>query len=486
MSRKLEELVPHDKENEVLKMYNCGPTVYSRQHIGNYRAFAEWDILHRALEYLGYKVERIVNITDVGHMTADEDFGEDKMEKSASESGKDPLVIADDVIATFLEDLQALNILHPDGTMIKDEDVDPQRVKEHNWTRATQYVEEMIEVIKRIERNGYTYETEQALYFDIAKFPSYTDMSGQSLDEKEVGVRDEVNIDPGKRHPADFVLWMKLYGKYKNHIMKWDSPWGIGFPGWHIECSAMGWSELGEYIDIHTGGVEHIGVHHSNERAQNYGAFGHDLVRMWVHNAWLVGKKGEKMSKSEGKVFTVPELVDMGFSALDLRYYYLSVKYRKPLYFSIEGLESARSSRASLLSKIASLLSDLNINVDHLSEEDVDPEMKKKFMTALSNDLNISEALAVLNEVLNSDLEKRTILATIKSFDKVLGLDLLDQRRSKEDNSELLKELLEARGKARMEKDYKRSDDLREEIEKLGYSVKDTSEGQKVSRIITV
>ncbi len=492
LTRQLEEVIPYDEKTNTVKMYNCGPTVYKRQHIGNYRAFSEWDILHRVLIYLGYKVERIINMTDVGHMTEDDDFGEDKMEKTAKATGKDPYTIADEVIVTFLEDLKTLNILHPDGTKITEDNIDPKKVKEHRWTRATEYISEMIETIKRIEKGGFTYMTDQALYFDVTKYPGYTELSRQNLSEKETGARDDVNVDPNKKNPADFVLWMRLVGKYKNHIMKWDSPWGVGFPGWHIECTAMGSTELGEHIDIHTGGMEHIGVHHSNERAQNYGAFGHDVVKMWVHNAWLVGKKGEKMSKSKGNVYSILDLLEMGYTGLDIRYYYLSVKYRKPLYFSIGGLESSRSSRLSLVDKVSEIIAGLDNSGSKQSKGEIIKEYDDRFIESISNDLNIPEAFAVMNDMLSSDNSSADKIATLRSFDKVFGLDLIEEANKRKsqntdiDESELpeaIKKLVEDRKRSREEKNFTESDRLRDELTKMGYLVVDTEDGQKVTKI---
>ncbi|GAB4161924.1 MAG: cysteine--tRNA ligase [Candidatus Dojkabacteria bacterium] len=467
LTRQLEEVTPY-KPGEIT-MYNCGPTVYSRQHIGNYRAFAEWDILHRALLYLGYKVNRVTNITDVGHMSSDEDFGEDKMEKQAGKEGKQPIEIADEIIKTFMQDVAALNYLNPDGTAV-DPKIDPKKVGEHNWTRATDYIEQMIKTVQSIEKAGYTYETEQAIYFDVTKYADYTALSKQNLNEKEVGVRDEVNVDPDKKHPADFVLWMKAVGHYANHIMRWESPWGVGFPGWHIECSAMGCDKLGEHIDIHTGGIEHIGVHHTNERAQNFGAFGHEVVKMWVHNEHLIAKDGGKMAKSLGNIYTVPQLVEMGYAPLDLRYYYLTAKYRQPLYFSLEGLDGAKNARHSLVTK----LWEVNQKADG-GKGEILKEYKQQFIEALEDDLNKPKALAVVAELLKAESKPEDIIATLLDFDQVLGLNLkstLDDQVPAEVN-----QLLNKRKAARESKDFALSDKLREEIESLGYTVKDSSDG---------
>ncbi len=314
----------------------------------------------------------------------------------------------------------------------------------------------------------------------MTKFEDYTKLSGQRLEDKAVAVRDEVEQDPDKKHPADFVLWMKLVGKYENHLMKWDSPWGVGFPGWHIECTAMGCANLGEHIDIHTGGIEHISVHHTNEIAQNHAAYQHQVVDMWVHNEWLVGKKGDKMAKSQGNVYTVPELVDMGFDPLELRYYYLSVKYRQPLYFSIEGLESARNSLRSLRGKVAEKTRKLE-NFEKINEGKLLEKYDTEFRNSLQDDLNSAKALAVLNEVLGSDEKVEDILTTVNEFDKVFGLDLVrEESEGEEAYPEEVLELLGERETARAKGDYAESDRLRDEIKKHGYTVMDSAEGQKL------
>lgn len=470
------------RHGKCLKIYNCGPTVYSRQHIGNYRAFAEWDVLHRALLYLGYCVERVTNITDVGHMTTDEDFGEDKMDKAAAKSGKQPIDIANEVIETFLEDLSKLNIIHPDGTAIDLKHDSSANVAEHSWTRATDYIKEMVEAVEKIEKAGFTYETEQAVYFDVRKYDKYTELSRQKLEEKEVGVRDEVNVDPDKKHPADFVLWMKLAGKYENHIMHWTSPWGEGFPGWHIECSAMGCSKLGDHIDVHTGGIEHIPVHHTNERAQNFGMFGHDMVDMWVHNEHLVGRAGGKMSKSLGNIYTIPELEELGYDPLDLRYYYLTVKYNQPLYFSLEGLDSAKESRISLQNKIshlASSTSQADLGDRHALTEYID-----RFKEALADDLNTPVALSIISDLLKVDAESEVLLSTIASMDNVLGLKLIENAFTEIEVTPEIAAILESRAMARANKDYSKSDQYRNELNQLGYDINDKPDGTQELRKI--
>lgn len=471
LTRQEEEITVSNPDG-VLRIYSCGPTVYSRQHIGNYRAYINWDIFHRALDYLDYKVKRVVNITDVGHLTSDDDWGEDKMEKGAKLEGKSPDQIADYFIRLYLSDLSTLNILTPSG-----EEIDPSMniadLGKYNWTRATEYIDAMIELNKMIEANGYSYETDQALYFDVSKYPDYTRLSGQKLSEKIVGARNEVNQDPKKRNPADFVIWMKRKGIYENHLLHWPSPWGDGFPGWHLECSAMGWKVLGDSIDVHTGGVEHIGTHHPNGIAQNYGAHKKEVVKIWAHNEHLQTIEGSKLAKSEGNALTLPELISAGFDPMDFRYFVGSVNYRMPVRFSLTAMEGAKNARINLLEKLRLLATDGR-------DGKIIDEYREKFVEALENNLNVSEAFAVLTAVVKSSHKAADIIATALDFDRVLGLKLaqgLELNIPPE-----VKELLEEREEARKSGDYGKSDDLRDKILSAGYKVLDTSEGQKISK----
>lgn len=478
LHRKVVEIEPNRKGE--ITMYNCGPTVYFRMHLGNIRAYVNWDILHRSLLYLGYKVKRVMNITDVGHMTSQDDFGDDfgtdKMDRQAEKEGVEPIDIANKYIDTVLDDYRKLNILAPNGKEIP-EDMNYESVAEYGWTRATEYIDEMIEIVKRMEERGYTYETKQAIYFDVTKVPDYNIFTGQDLSEKKIGVREEVGVDPEKRNPADFVLWMKKVGKYEDHIMNWSSPWGDGFPGWHIECSAMGTAILGENFDIHTGGIDHIPVHHSNERAQNIGAFGHPVVKYWVHNEWLVNNHDEKLSKSKG-ADTLPEVLDLGYDPMDIRYLFLSVNYRAKMNFSMDALDGARNSRLALVKRIK----ELGNNVGEVLPEYVD-----LFKKDIENNLNMSGVLALINELLKSNQKDEDKLATILDFDKVLALNLDSALQENGDSDglkdEKLDELLEKRLKAKEEKDYALADSLRDEIKELGYLISDTPEGQVVSKI---
>lgn len=477
LDKKIVEIEPN-KEG-VISMYNCGPTVYYRMHLGNIRAYVNWDILHRALLYLGYKVNRVMNITDVGHMTSQDDFGddfgEDKMDRQAEREGVEPIDIANKYINTVLDDYRALHILAPNGKEIPD-DLNHENVSEYGWTRATEYIQEMIEIIKRMEERGYTYETDQAIYFDVTKVPDYTIFTGQKLEEKSVGVREEVGVDPDKRNPADFVLWMKKVGKYEDHLMNWPSPWGDGFPGWHIECSAMGTAILGENFDIHTGGIDHIPVHHANERAQNIGAFGHPVVKYWIHNEWLVNKDNEKLSKSKG-ADTLPEILELGYDPMDVRYLFISVGYRVKMNFSLEALDGARNSRLALEKKVL----ELGEKKGNLLSKYVEA-----FKKELENNLNISGVLALVNEMLKSENTDEDKLATILDFDRVLGLGLDNIKKEEgysEGDSATLDRLLKERSEARENKDYAKADSIRDKIAELGYKVIDGPDGQSVERI---
>lgn len=462
------------KEGEI-SIYSCGPTVYSRMHIGNIRAYVNWDILHRALLYLGYDVKRVMNMTDVGHMTSYDDFGsdfgEDRFDRQSEREGIEPLDIANKYIDTVLDDFRLLNILAPSGDSIPD-DLTHNDIENYNFPRATEYIGEMIETIKKIESNGYTYQTKQALYFDVTKVDNYTIFTGQKLEEKEVAVREEVEVDPDKKNPADFVLWMKKYGKYEDHLMNWESPWGVGFPGWHIECTAMGTALLGQEFDIHTGGVDHIPLHHTNERAQNIGAFGHAVVKYWVHNEWLVTKGDDKLSKSRGNAQDLPGVLSIGLEPMDVRYLLATINYRTKIHLTEESFKGARNARLATVRRIR----ELGDKKGSLIEEYVG-----KFKDALRDNLNMSEAIAIVNELLKSDNSSEDVLATVLDFDNVLGLNL-DKVKEVEIPSEVEK-LLKLRQEARERKEYAESDILRNEIEKLGYLVKDTSEGQKLEKI---
>ena len=472
LDRKVVDIQPI-KDNQI-SIYSCGPTVYFKMHIGNIRAYINWDILHRALLYLGYDVKRIMNLTDVGHMSSTDDFGsdfgEDKMDRQAQREGITPLDIANKYIDSVLDDFKRLNILAPSGEKIP-KDLNFSGVEKYGWSRATNFVNEIIDMIIKIESNGYTYETQQAVYFDVSKLPDYNIFTGQELSEKEIGVREEVNVDPEKKNPADFVLWMKRVGKYKDHIMNWPSPWGDGFPGWHVECSAMGTNILGENFDIHTGGIDHIPVHHTNERAQNIGAYGHPSVKYWIHNEWLISKEDKKLSKSAGAQ-TLDEIISLGFEPMDIRYLFSSIHYRTRIAFSLEALQGARNSRVAVLRKIKELGSERGSVIEEYIE---------KFKQELENNLNMSGVYSLLNDLLRSTFSKGDILATVEEFDRVLGLNLTESKS--EDISSNVEELLKQRESARESKDFEQSDRLRDLIAQKGYRVMDTANGQSIEKI---
>lgn len=473
MTKKVEEIKP-DKDG-VVTIYSCGPTVYWRMHVGNLRAYAEWDILHRALLYLGYDVKRVMNFTDVGHMTDDDDFGEDKVEEMAAEKGQTPYEISNYYIRTVIEDFYTMNYLSPSGDLLKP-DTEINELGKYGWLRASEFVDEMIDFVKKIEKNGFTYETKQAVYFDISKYDDYNRLFKQNLEEKKVGAREEVEVDPEKKNPADFVLWMKKVGKYKNHIMSWDSPWGEGFPGWHLECSAMGCDVFGTSIDIHTGGIDHIPIHHTNERAQNYGFCKEEVVKYWVHNEFIRTPKNEKLSKSKGNALTLDEIIEAGFDPMDLRYHYVSVNYRTALQFNWDALEGSKKARLSLIKKVNDLNSD---GADGELLEDY----VEKFKNLLSDNLNMSGVFALISELLKSKEKPADIVKTILDFDRVLGLKIGESLKSDVSVPEEVEKLLVEREEARKEKDFEKSDSLRDEILKHGFKVLDTDQGQKVERI---
>jgi len=472
LTRKKEEFKPITPGK--VKIYSCGPTVYSRMHLGNIRAYAEWDILHRALLFLGYDVERYINFTDVGHMTADEDFGDDKMEKQSKLESKTPKEVSDYYIQTVINDFASLNYLHPNGEEV-DPNITPAQTVDYNWLRATLHVKDMIEYVKQIEKNGYTYETDQAVYFDVSKFSDYTKLSRQKLEDKLVAVREGVDVDPDKKQPVDFVLWMKRVGKYANHLQHWNSPWGDGFPGWHIECTTMGCKNLGDHFDIHTGGVDHIPVHHSNEIAQNFGYYQHPVVNVWMHNEFITRTDGAKMSKSAGDFANLDTLEKDGFSPMDLRYQLISVNYRMPMSINSEVLTAARKARLKIVNKSRTWN---KINSEN-TKGDVIESYIVEFKEALEDDLNMSKALSIVHKMLgDSESKPKDLLATLFSMDLVLGLSLekdLTIRKNKIPSK--IQDLANKRAVARASKDFDLSDKYRDEIEVAGYTILDTPEG---------
>ena len=436
-------------------MYSCGPTVYKPAHIGNLRAYVFMDELRRILEYCGYKVKSVMNITDVGHLVSDGDDGDDKMSKSARETGKDPLEIAAEITSRFMADIDSLNIKRPT--------ICP---------KATDNIPEMIAVVQALLDKGYAYQTEDGIYYSVEKFAGYGKLSGVKLEDQRHGARVEVNSF--KRHPIDFALWKKAA---PNHLQQWNSPWGMGFPGWHIECTAMSKKYLGETFDIHTGGVDHIPIHHENEIAQAEAWLGHKAVNYWMHNEFML-IDGGKMSKSLNNVYTVADVVEKGYTPMELRYLYLNVQYRQKLNFTWEIMESAKAAYGKLCSQ---LLAHKNSNVT--TDKAVLDEYKQKFEDAITDDLNVPLALGVLWTMFKLPKSKDVYNLALQ-FDKVFALDfdkVKEEAKPELDIPEDVKAMAELRLQARREKNWAESDRLRDVIAYMGYSVKDTKDGYELT-----
>ena len=456
LTRKKEEFTPLN--DKLVTMYSCGPTVYSYAHVGNLRTYIFMDLIRRVLKYDGYKIKGVMNVTDVGHLLADGDDGEDKMQKADREQQKSPWEIAAFYSDVFFKDIASLNINKPEII-----------------AKATDHIPEMIEFVQVLLEKGYAYEISDGIYFDISKFPSYGKLSGQSIEEKEAGARVEENSE--KRHPADFALWKKAD---KNHIMQWPSPWGMGFPGWHIECSAMSRKYLGEVFDLHTGGIDAVPVHHENEIAQNEARAGKQTVNYWMHGEFML-VDGGKMSKSLGNVYTLAQLADMGYSPLDFRFFCLNAHYRKKLNFTFEGLSAAKTSRERL--NAAAYL-------HKVGTEKADPEKlaeyKKQFIDAINDDLNIPLALAVLFNLVKEPKSK-DVYNLILDFDRVFGLSLDKVTEPKVEinydgiPAEVM-DLVNARTAAKKEKNFALADEIRGKISDLGFDVKDTRDGPVVTK----
>ena len=453
LTKKVEEFVPNEVGS--VKMYTCGPTVYHYAHIGNLRTYIFEDILEKGLSFLGYNVKRAMNITDVGHLTSDGDTGEDKMAKGAKREGKTVYEIADFYTEAFFKDMADLNIHKP--SIVE---------------KASDHIDTYIKMIEKMLKDDYAYISNGNVYFDISKAKDYYKLSGKNPEDLKIGVRDTVEEDKFKRNPADFVLWFTL-SKFENQAMKWDSPWGVGYPGWHIECSGIASLTLGEYLDIHCGGVDNIFPHHTNEIAQSEAYFGHKWCNYWCHGAHLNDSTG-KMSKSKGEFLTLSLLKDKGYSPLDYRYFCLNSHYRSSLVFSYESLDGARNALLKLKSRI--------LAIKKIGELDSDKRSiyMDKFALAIGNDLNTSLMLTVLYDLLkDEDVNGTTKLNLIAEFDKVLSLDLLKEEK-KEVSSDLEKEILskiEERKKAKKNKDFVKADAIRDELLAKGVRLIDTREG---------
>lgn len=456
LTRKVEQFIPN--VDGKVAMYTCGPTVYHFAHIGNLRSYIMEDILEKTLRYVGYDVKRVMNITDVGHLTSDADTGEDKMLKGAKREHKTVMEIAKYYTDAFFDDCRKLNIKRPDV-------VEP----------ATNCIPEFINMVKVLLEKDYAYIAGGNVYFDTSKLDDYYVFSSQSEKELMVGVRDDVSEDINKKNKADFVLWFTK-SKFDNQELKWDSPWGVGYPGWHIECSCISMKHLGEYMDIHCGGVDNIFPHHTNEIAQSEAYLGHKWCNYWFHVHHLNDKSG-KMSKSKGEFLTVSLLEEKGYNPLVYRLFCLQSHYRKPLEFSYEVLDNMTTSYNKLIKKIGELKADGSV------DEEAFAGFRNKFEDAICSDLNTSSAITVIYDVLRSDINDVTKLELIKSFDEVLSLDLLkDHGNDKESSvdSELKEYILakiEERKAAKKEKNFAKADAIRDELAAKGIQIKDTREG---------
>ena len=455
LTKKVEEFVSNEQGK--VKMYTCGPTVYHYAHIGNLRTYIFEDILEKGLSYLGYDVQRAMNITDVGHLTSDGDTGEDKMAKGAAREGKTVYEIADFYTKAFLDDMVDLNIKVP--SLIE---------------KASDNIDIYIEMISKMIEKDYAYISNGNVYFDISKAPDYYQLSGKNQDDLLIGVRDTVEEDKSKRNPADFVLWFTL-SKFENQVMKWDSPWGVGYPGWHIECSGISYKIFGEYLDIHCGGVDNIFPHHTNEIAQSEAYVGHKWCNYWCHGAHLNDESG-KMSKSKGEFLTVSLLKKKGYSPLDYRFFCLNSHYRNPLTFSFESLEGARNALNKLKNKIANLKNEGNIDNEMIEKYD------NIFKEAISNDLNTSSMITVLYDLLkDEEVNDKTKRVLIEKFDEVLSLDLLktEEVEIDVDLEKEINELIVKRAEAKKNKDFALADQIRDDLLSRNIKLIDTREGTK-------
>lgn len=450
LTRKIETFKSNDDMK--VKMYTCGPTVYHYAHIGNLRTYIMEDILEKTLNFIGYKVDRVMNITDVGHLSSDADTGEDKMVKGAIRENKTVLEIAEYYTDAFMKDLEKLNIKKPD-TIVK----------------ATSCIDSYIEMVKTLLDKNYAYISGGNIYFDTSKLEEYYSLTNHTKDDLMEAVRDDVTKDDNKKNKNDFVLWF-TQSKFQDQQLKWDSPWGVGYPGWHIECSCISLKHLGEYLDIHCGGVDNIFPHHTNEIAQSEAYLGHKWCNYWFHSEHLNDTTG-KMSKSKGEFKTVSLLEQKGYNPLAYRLYCLQSHYRKQLLFTYENLEACQNTYNKLKSKINSLNDDGNIDYENSKI------YINNFKKELENDLNTASSITVLYDVLKSDLNDKTKLYLISEFDKVLSLDLIEKKEINEELKKYIENKIEERKNAKLNKDYGLADSIRLELQNKGIILKDTREG---------
>ncbi|RJQ75032.1 MAG: cysteine--tRNA ligase [Desulfobacteraceae bacterium] len=451
MSRRKEVFGPLYPPN--VGLYTCGPTVYNYAHIGNLRTYVFTDILKRVLTYNGFEVKHVMNITDVGHLTGDRDMGEDKLEKGARKEGKSAWEIAELYTRAFKKNIERLNILEP--TI---------------WCKATDAIEDQIALIELLEEKGYTYPTSDGIYFNTAMFKDYTKLSHQDIEALQEGARVEKN--PEKRNATDFALW-KYSPRNVKRQMEWESPWGVGFPGWHIECSAMSMKFLRNMLDIHCGGTDHIDVHHTNEIAQSEAATGKKFFNFWMHGAFLIIAGGKKMAKSEGNFLTLDAvLAAHRIDPLAYRFATFQTHYRKPMEYSEEAITAAQNGLLHLRNQVRTLM-------DSAAPTQPDAAFQEKFLQAINNDLNMPQAMAVVQDLLKSDLAPEIKLAAVFDFDRVLGLNL-EKAGAGQSLPEEIEALAAERRRARKKKQWALSDQLRDRIQALGYVVQDMPQGMKV------
>ncbi len=454
LTRKKEVFKSIDKNK--VGMYTCGPTVYWYQHIGNMRTYIFSDILRRVLEYNGHMVKQIMNVTDVGHLTSDSDEGDDKMELAAKKEGKGAKEIADYYFKIFRDDFKKLNIREP-----------------MRWVKATEHIKEQIELIKKLEKKGFTYKISDGVYFDSAKFKNYGKLALLKVEGLKAGKRISMGE---KKHSTDFALW-KFSKETGKREQEWNSPWGVGFPGWHIECSAMSMKYLGEHFDIHTGGEDHVPIHHTNEIAQSEAATGKKFVNYWLHGAFLLFK-GEKVSKSTGGLYTVSELQELGYSPLHYRYLCLQTNYGKQLNFSLEALDAAKNAYKRLSDKV------MGMRASKMHGKDLSEEYEKRFLEAINDDLNIPKALSVMWSAIDEfDFSSDKKLRLLEKFDDVFGLEIKNMKEKKIEIPADIQEMMKERERLRKAKMWKEADLVRDKLKEKGYEIEDSSDGFRVRKI---
>ena len=458
LTRKKEEFKP--LEGNEVRIYSCGPTVYSFAHIGNFRAYVFMDTLRRVLKANKYTLKHVMNITDVGHLESDADEGEDKMEKAAKRENKDPYEIAEFYTDIFFRDMGRLNIDKPEII-----------------AKATEHIEDMLEFVKILVEKGYAYETSKAIYFDISKLDHYPVLSNRNIDDQIAGAR--VDVDEEKRNPYDFAVWIKAPA---THIMKWESPWGLSYPGWHLECSAMGRKYLGDEFDIHTGGIDHIPTHHENEIAQSKGATGKIPAKSWMHVEFLQ-VDGGKMSKSLGNTYTLDQLQEKGIEPLAYKLFCYTAHYRTKLNFTFEVAASSQKALNRLREGFIA-----HTEAQDTVEQEVINQYREKFMNTVNDDLNMPLAMGIVWEVVRNQIKSKQFAELLVEFDKILGLDIANSKKYIEEQGKIelpeeILNLVEQRKEARENKDWAESDRIRDLLKEKGYLVKDTKEGMIVEHI---